>query len=74
MLGDESRTLPVCLRDINPSVRVRAAREWAKREPGDATGVLHAALFPSATVYWVRPAARGLLDRIRVRRDEQVAA
>ena len=53
------RILPVRLDRIRPEVRYRAAQEY----PGDGA-VLHAALFPSETTYWVRLEAAPILARV----------
>lgn len=55
MLEHESdcRPLPVRLCDIRAAVRYSAAQRIAATEPAAGPEVLHAALFPSETVYWV---------------------
>ncbi len=55
----EERLLPVRLDRIRPDVRWAAAHEY----PGDGA-VLHAALFPSETVYWISPSAWPILRSV----------
>lgn len=58
------RPLPVRLCDIKPLVRLTAARTVAQREPGWAQAVLHAALHPSSTTYWVNDDALPILLKV----------
>jgi hypothetical protein len=55
----ELRVLPVRLDRIRPDVRYRAALEY----PGDGA-VLHAALYPSDTVFYVALEAWPILKRV----------
>lgn len=74
---NDSRCLPVCLRDVKPSVRIDAAKRWARLEPQDGAAVFAAAISPSPTIYWVRETARDQLAKIKVAREDdslQVAA
>jgi hypothetical protein len=53
--SDRRRIRPVRLCDIDLDRRLRAAREVSQEERDDQAKLelLHAALFPSDTVYWV---------------------
>lgn len=57
------RTIPITLQEIPETVRMTAARKACKQEssPDVRTEIVLAAVWPSATVYWV---AAGALDRI----------
>jgi hypothetical protein len=60
----ESRTLPVRLDLIRPEVRYNAAQQIARRQPEDGAECLHAALFPSSTVYFVALEALPILRAV----------
>lgn len=64
-LADPSarRLLPVRLTDIDPDVRVRAARRAIVGD-GDSYALLDAALRPSDCVYYVHSSAAALLRKI----------
>jgi hypothetical protein len=53
------RILPVRLTQIRPEVRYQAALEY----PGEGA-VLHAALHPSSTTYWIKLEAAPILARV----------
>jgi len=57
------RTFPVRLCDIPPAVRLNAAIRAGKRaNERERVELLMAALYPSASVYWVSESARGLVE------------
>lgn len=60
----ERRRLPVRLTEIRCEERAAAARHAIRHGAGDPLELLHAALFPSDTVYWVALSAREQLERI----------
>jgi hypothetical protein len=51
-------TIPIRLTDIPIGERFRAARIAAKQYPDDKEALIHAAAFPSTTIYWVAYDAR----------------
>lgn len=60
----DCRQLPVRLCDIQPLVRLKAARTVAQREPGWAHAVFAAAVNPSPTVYYVNEDALPILLQV----------
>lgn len=58
------RGLPVSLRQIRAEVRVKAAHQMLVAHAADGEDVLAAAMFPSATVYWIAESARDLLAEV----------
>lgn len=69
------RTLPIRLDELPLEARLDGARQASRVEQGthERHEILIAALFPSATIYWIAESARPLLDALRATREEAAA-